>query len=91
MHGGGQVPLGGRKMNYLESFLVQQLKRQNRELKLEGQMKDRQIDELKKNIKMSKSRECDNEVQTYVDECMRLRSIVEQTLMQNDVLMQQNQ
>lgn len=52
-------------------------------------MKDRQIDELKKNIKMSKSRENDNEVQTYVEECMRLRSILEQTLIQNGALLQQ--
>ena len=44
-------------------------------------MKDRQIEELKKNIKMSKSRENDNEVQTYAEECMRLRSILEQSLL----------
>lgn len=70
---------------------MQQLKRQNRELKLEGQMKDRQIEELKKNIKMSKSRENDNEVQSYADECLRLRGILEQTLMQNEQLVQQQQ
>jgi len=72
LHAGGHAPVS-QKTNYLESFLVQQLKRQNRELKLEGQMKDRQIEELKKNVKMSKHRENDNEVQVYADECMRLR------------------
>ena len=43
-------------------------------------MKDRQIEELKKNIKMSKSRENDNEVSAYAEECMRLRSLLEQAL-----------
>ena len=51
-------------------------------------MKDRQIEELKKNIKMSKTRENDNEVQTLAEECMRLRTMLEQSLVQNDVLLQ---
>ena len=51
-------------------------------------MKDRQIEELKKNIKMSKTRENDNEVQTIAEECMRLRTMLEQSLVQNDVLLQ---
>ena len=46
-------------------------------MKNEVQEKDRQIEELKKNVKMSKSREADNEIQTYIDECMRLRTILE--------------
>ena len=61
MHSGGHPPVS-QKTNYLESFLVQQLKRQNRELKLDNQMKERQCEELKKNIKMSKARENDSEV-----------------------------
>ena len=76
MHAGGQAPVAQKK-NYLESFLVQQLKRQIREMKLENQMKDRQIEELKKNVKMSKHKESENEVQAYADECMRLRSLLE--------------
>ena len=51
-------------------------------------MKDRQIEELKKNIKMSKHTENDSEVQAYADECFRLRSLLEQTLIQNDSLAQ---
>ena len=66
-----------QKTNYLESFLVQQLKRQNREMKLEGQIKDRHIQELKKNIKMSRHKESDNEVQAYAEECFRLRALLE--------------
>jgi len=51
-------------------------------------MKDRQIEELKKNIKMSKHRENENEVQAYADECIRLRSQLEQALLQNHALAQ---
>ena len=53
-------------------------------MKNEVQEKDRQIEELRKNVKMSKGREADNEIQTYIDECMRLRTILEQTMIQND-------
>ena len=55
-------------------------------MKIENSTKDRQIEELKKNVKMSKAKESENEVQAYADECMRLRSLLEQTLIQNDVL-----
>ena len=34
----------------------------NNSMKLENQMKERQIEELKKNVKMSKHRENENEV-----------------------------
>ena len=61
LHTGGQAPVT-QKTNYLESFLVQQLKRQNREMKLENSMKERQIEELKKNVKLSKHKEGENEV-----------------------------
>jgi len=80
---GGHVPVS-QKTNYLESFLVQQLKRQNRNMKVEVQEKDRLIEELKENVKVSKHREADNEIQTYIDECMRLRTLLEQTMIQND-------
>ena len=56
---------------------MQQLKKQNRQLKNESIEKDRLIEELKKNVKMSKHRETDNEVQAYVDECLRLRTLLE--------------
>ena len=61
MSAGGHAPVS-QKTNYIESFLVQQLKRQNRNLKNDVQEKDRQIEELKKNVKMSKAREADNEI-----------------------------
>ena len=46
-------------------------------MKIENSMKDRTIEELKKNVKMSKAKESENEVQAYADECMRLRSLLE--------------
>jgi len=77
-----------QKTNYIESFLVQQLKKQNRNMKNEMQEKDRLIEELKKNVRVSKYKEAENEVQTYIEECMRLRSILEQTMIQNEALSQ---
>jgi hypothetical protein len=65
---------------------VQQLKKQNRNMKIELQEKDRLIDELRKNVKLSRHRESDNEIQSYIDECMRLRSLLEQTIIHNDAL-----
>ena len=61
MSAGGHAPVS-QKTNYIEIFLVQQLKRQNRNLKNDVQEKDRHIEELKKNVKMSKAREADNEI-----------------------------
>ena len=46
----------------MESFLVQQLKKTNRTLKQEVSEKDRVIEELKKNVKISRHREAENEV-----------------------------
>lgn len=46
-------------------------------MKIELQEKDRLIDELRKNVKLSRHRESDNEIQAYIDECMRLRSLLE--------------
>lgn len=66
--------------------MVQQLKKQNRNMKIELQEKDRLIDELRKNVKLSRHRESDNEIQSYIDECMRLRSLLEQTIIHNDAL-----
>lgn len=85
---GGRAPIS-QKTNYLESFLVQQLKKQNRNMKQEQEKKDREIEELKRNVKMCKHKESEIDVQTYVEECMRLRTILEQTMIQNEALAQQ--
>jgi hypothetical protein len=52
---------------------VSQLKKNNRDLKMEVQEKDRLIEQLKRNIKMSKTNEIEIELTVYIDECLRLR------------------
>ena len=71
------VPVSGG--NYTESFLVAQLKRSTRDLKLEVQEKDRLIEQLKRNIKLSKTQEIEVELTVYIEECLRLRAQLEQT------------
>ena len=56
-----------------QSFIVSQLKKSNRDLKLEVQEKDRLVEQLKRNIKMSKYQEIEIEMTVYIDECLRLR------------------
>ena len=71
------------KDTIFESFLVSQLKKQNREMKLELEEKDHTIDMLRKDIKLSKVAEMESEVQTYIEECGRLRAMLEAYMFQN--------
>ena len=50
------------KTNYTESFLVQQLKKHNRQLKTELNLKEQEISELKQNVKLSKFRESESDI-----------------------------
>ena len=59
--------------HFAESFIVAQLKKNNRDLKNEVQDKDRLIEQLKRNIKLTKSQEIEVELTVYIDECLRLR------------------
>lgn len=70
----------------MESFLVSQLKKQNRQLKLDIHQKDNEIENLKRNIKLAKNKEYESEIQVYIEECQRLRTLLEQTAIQNDTL-----
>lgn len=70
----------------MESFLVSQLKKQNRQLKLDMHQKDNEIENLKRNIKLAKNKEYESEMQVYIEECQRLRTLLEQTAIQNDTL-----
>jgi hypothetical protein len=36
-----------------------------------------QVEELRKNVKLSRAKEADSEVQAYADECLRLRTLLE--------------
>jgi len=75
--------------NFAESFIVSQLKKNNRDLKQEVQDKDRLIEQLKRNIKLTKSQEIEVELTVYIDECLRLRGQLEQATMEKNMLMQQ--
>lgn len=46
---------------------------------------------MKRNIKLSKTQEIEVELTVYIDECLRLRQQLEQTLMEKNMLMQQQQ
>jgi seryl-tRNA synthetase len=59
--------------HFTESFIVSQLKKNNRDLKQEVIEKDRLIEQLKRNIKLTKTQEIEIELTVYIDECLRLR------------------
>jgi cell division protein FtsB len=59
---------------------VSQLKKQNRELKYELDSKEQAVDKLKKDLKLSKSGEIEIELQQYIDECLRLRRLLEEVM-----------
>jgi hypothetical protein len=63
--------------HFAESFIVSQLKRSNRDLKSEVQDKDRLVEQLKRNIKLTKQNEIEVELTVYIDECLRLRGQLE--------------
>ena len=48
-----------------DTYLVQQLKRQIRELKQTLRLKDTEIGELKRNVKVAKMRENDSDIQVF--------------------------
>ena len=82
---------GSKNHHFAESFIISQLKKNNRDLKLEVQEKDRLVEQLKRNIKLSKTQEIEVELTVYIDECLRLRQQLEQALMEKNMLMQQQQ
>ena len=58
---------------------------------MEVQEKDRLIEQLKRNIKMSKTNEIEIELTVYIDECLRLRQQLEQAFMEKQMLLQQQE
>ena len=77
------MPLAQTAQKYQqETFLVMSLKKQIRELKFEVGKRDEELEVIRKNIKNTKTLELEQELQTYHDECMRLRSVVEELINQ---------
>ena len=58
------------------------LKKQIRELKYEVVKRDEELEILRKNIKTTKTKEYEQEIQAYSDECGRLRDIMEDVMKQ---------
>lgn len=58
------------------------LKKQIRELKFEVVKRDEELEVLRKNIRNTRTQEFEQELQTYHDECLRLRTVVEELLQQ---------
>ena len=71
----------------VESHISSGLKRHLRELKQEIEIKDNEIGRLKKNVRMTRFKELEMEVKTYMDECNRLRILARSVITSKDPLM----
>jgi hypothetical protein len=69
-----------------ESYLTTALKRQIKDLKVSLKDKEDEILSFKKNFKNTKINELDIELRSYMDECLRLRHLLEDTVKSKDPL-----
>lgn len=83
--GSGPV-VGGNftKLKKLESHLTVNLKRRIKELKNLVTVKTEELDLIKRSVKTTKSQEVEIELRTYMDECQRLRSQLEEVIRSKD-------
>ena len=58
------------------------LKKQIRELKYEVSKRDEELETLRKNIRVTRTQELEQEIQTYHEELLRLRQVTEELLKQ---------
>lgn len=65
-----------------ETFLVISLKKQLKELKADSQKKEEELENFRKSIKNTRQVEIDTEIKTYIDECQRLRQLLQTMLEQ---------
>lgn len=54
------------------------LKAQSKKQRSELALKDMEISNLKKNVKVAKMKEFDSDKDSYIEECHRLRALLEQ-------------
>ena len=73
--------MGGLKT---ETHLVINLKRKVKDLNLESQRKNEEIEALKRNIKSTRLSEIEVEVKFYIEECARLRHQLEEVIRSKD-------
>ena len=71
-------------MKQLESHLTLNLKRKIKDISLQVQSKNEEIEALKRNIKSTKISELESECKMYMDECTRLRHQLEEVIKSKD-------
>ena len=82
--GGGASTLGSGSNTggaMFESYLVGALKKQYRDTKQELEEKREIIEKLRREMKLTKTNEIENELQSYIEECQRLRKMLESTVL----------
>ena len=60
--------------------MTSNLKKQVKEARQQVHEKDEELIKIKKEIKSTKLQELDLELRTYMDECLRLRHMLEETM-----------
>jgi hypothetical protein len=81
--------VGNKKKS--ESYLATALKRQIKDLKTSLKDKEDEIVAYKKNFRNTKITELDIELRSYMDECLRLRHLLEDTIKSKDPLIDPDQ
>jgi len=78
----------GTKLNKwkFENHLTSNLKKQLKDSRQLLHDKDEELNRIKKEIKSTKLQELDLELRTYMDECLRLRHMLEETMRSRDPL-----
>ena len=81
--------LGKSQINKIkaDSNVSSAIRKHVRELKEEIQLKDEEINRLKKNIRITKFQELELEVKMYMEECSRLRQLAKDVIRWKDPLM----
>lgn len=74
----------GRGAKQDSHHLILNLKRKVREQHLELQVKNDEVELLKRNIKNTRTHETELEIKTYMDECVRLRNNLEEVIKSKD-------
>lgn len=70
----------------MSTHLTNSLKRNVKDLKSQLHIKETECQQLKKNLKATKISEIEVEMKIYVDECTRLRHMLEEVLRSRDPL-----
>lgn len=73
-----------------DSYLVTSLKKQVKDLRTEKSAKEEELNNLKKKTKVTKLQEMEVEIKMYIDECTRLRHLLEEVIQQKSMVGQED-